>query len=84
MKSKPAVCMQIGKNGLNEGIFHFLENAFKERGNVKICVLKSGGHEKENVEKIAEGIISRLGNNFTYRIVGFTIFLKKWRKIMRR
>ena len=53
---------------------------FKKREDVKICVLKSAGHSKENIKKIAEEIKKELGNNYTYRMVGFTIFLKKWRK----
>lgn len=72
--------VNIGKNGLNEGIFWLLENAFKTRENVKIHVLKSGGHEREKVKQMAEEIVNKLGEKYTYRIVGFTIFVKKWRK----
>jgi len=71
--------INIGKNGLNEGIFILLENAFKNRENVKVVLLKAAGHTRENAKQIAENIVSKLGNKFTYRIVGFTIFLKKWR-----
>lgn len=72
--------INVGKNGLNEGVFELLENAFKTRKDIKIVILKSGGHEREKVKQMAEEIINKLGKKFTYRIVGFTIFLKKWRK----
>ena len=37
----------------------------------------------EVLKKEAEKIVSKLGNNYTYRIIGFTVFIKKWRKPMR-
>jgi len=76
--------VNIGKNGITEGTFELLQNAFKNNKDVKISVLKSGGHEREKVKQMAEEIINKLGNNFTYRIVGFTIFVKKWKREMRR
>jgi len=78
-----AVTINIGKNGLTDGVFEILENSFKTRQDVKVCVLKSCGHEKEKVLEIAEKIVSRLGNHYTYKVLGFTIFLKKWRKAKR-
>ncbi len=75
--------INIGKNGVTDGTIEFLENSFKTREDVKICVLKSAGHEKENVLEIANMIIGKLGNKYTYKVLGFTIFLKKWRKARR-
>lgn len=72
--------IQIGKNGLTDGILIVIKNAFANRDDVQISVLKSAGHDKEKVMEIADKIIESLGNKFTYRIVGFSIFLKKWRK----
>ena len=72
--------IQIGKNGLTDGTFELLANAFKNNNDVKICVLKSGGHEREKVKQMAEEIVNKLGKRFTYRIVGFTISVKKWKK----
>lgn len=79
MKQIQAV-LQIGKNGLTEGTFELIKNCFKTHNNVKICLLKSAGHDKEKVREIAEKIQQELGKNYTYRTVGFTIFLKKWRR----
>jgi len=76
MRSKVAI-MQVGKSGLTAGFIDSLKNAFKTRGSIKISVLKSAGHTKDNVKKIAEEIISSLGGGYNYRVVGFAIFIKK-------
>ena len=75
--------LQIGKHGLTPGFFESLDNAFKKHAYVKIHILKSAGHKKENVKKIAEEIMRRLGKKYTYKILGFTIFIKKLRKAKR-
>lgn len=79
MKSNQAV-LQIGKQGLTSGIIENIKNCFKTHEDVKISLLKSAGHDKLTVKKIAEKIQEELGNKYTYKIIGFTIFLKKWRK----
>ena len=82
MKSNQAV-LQIGKNGLTSGIIENIKNCFKTHNDVKVCLLKSAGHDRKKVREIAEQIIEELGKKYTYKIVGFTIFLKKWRKELR-
>ena len=77
---KPQIKFQIGKNGLTDGFIECLKKAFNSRNRVKISVLKSGGHEKENVREIAEKIQEGLGKNYVYKIVGFTISLIKLKK----
>ena len=79
MKAK-YVEIQIGKNGLTEGTIELLKTAFSSREGVKVHVLKSAGHDREKVKEIGEKIINELGLNYTYKILGFTLFLKKWRK----
>ena len=75
--------VQIGKNGLTSGCIESIKKAFKTRENIRVRILKSAGHNKEKVKMIANEIVKNLGNNYTYRIVGFTIFIKKWRKAKR-
>jgi len=62
--------MQLGKNGLTKELLE----------NIKISVLKSARESKADVKKYAEEIISFLGSKFTFKVMGFSIFLKKWRK----
>ena len=76
MKKGPA-SIQIGKNGLTDNFILSIENAFKTRKAIKIRVLKSAGHDKEKIKEFAERIVFKLGEKYSYRIVGFSIFLKK-------
>jgi len=75
--------IQIGKNGITENFILTLNDHFKNHDNVKISVLKSAGHEKNKVKEYSEEILNKLGKNYTSRVLGFTIFLKKWKKIVR-
>lgn len=72
--------IQIGKQGINENFIETLKNNFKKHENVRIRILKSGGHDKEKVRKYSEEILQELGKNYTARIIGFKIMIKKWRK----
>jgi len=71
---------QIGKKGLSNDFITTIKSAFAKRENVKVTMLKSAGHNKEKTKEAAEEIINGLGKNFTYKIIGFTIVIKKWRK----
>jgi RNA-binding protein YhbY len=75
--------IQIGKNGITENFINSLKNNFKTHINVRISVLKSSGRDKEKIKEMANQILDNLGNNYTARIIGFTIILKKWRKPVR-
>ena len=79
MRSK-ITTVNIGKNGLTEGTLELIKSHFKTRENVKIILLKSAGHDKKTTKEIAEKIQESLGKNYTHRVIGFTICLKKWRK----
>ena len=59
--------IQLGKNKVTE----------------KIIVLKSAGHEKTQVKKYSDEILNSLGKNYTAKVIGFTIFLKRWRRARR-
>lgn len=75
--------IQLGKNGLTENFITSLKNHFNKHQNVKVSVLKSAGHDKESVKKYADEILEKLGVFYTARVVGFTIFLKRWRRTVR-
>ncbi len=74
------ISMQLGKNGLTESFKEQIKSNFKNYDNIKISVLKSGGRDKEKIKQIAQEIIKKLGAKYTYKVIGFSIFLKKWRK----
>ena len=76
------VKMQIGKNGMTDDFMNTLRNTFKNYQNVRISVLKSSPeHNKEKIFEIAERIKIGLGEKYTTKVIGYTILVKKWRKV---
>ncbi len=75
--------IQVGKKGVSENLVETLKNHFKNHQNVKVVFLKSSTRNKRKLKKQAEDLINSLGKNYTYRILGYTIFIKKWRKTKR-
>ena len=75
--------IQLGKNEITENFIETLKDHFKNHENVKISVLKSAGHNKESVIGYSEKILGKLGRKYTSRVLGFTIFLKKWKRKVR-
>jgi RNA-binding protein len=80
---KMQAVMQIGKNGLTEGFFETISNSFKKHMIVKVSVLKNATRNRDEVKEIAEKIVARLGANYDYRLTGFTILVKKFKKAVR-
>ena len=68
---------QIGKFGVTEGVIESLELALKNHKQVRISTLKASGRNRENIEKMAEEITSKLTEKCNYKIIGFTIVLVK-------
>ncbi len=76
--------IQIGKKGISENLIETLKSHFKNHQNVKVVFLKNSVRDRKKIKKHAEEIIEELGKNYTYRVLGFTIFIKKWRKPKRQ
>ncbi len=74
--------VHVGKNGVTENLIENLKSHFKNHQNVKVVFLRNSSRDKNSVKKSAEEIIEKLGKNYTYRILGFTVFIKKWRRPM--
>jgi len=75
--------IQIGKNGVTENFIESLKNQLKTHGNVRISLLKSFTRDRKKLKEYSEEIIEILGKNYTSRIIGFKIIIKKWRKAIR-
>lgn len=71
---------QIGKQGITENFIYNLKNLFKKHWNIKISVLKNATRDRKKIKEYSEEILEKLGKNYTSRIIGFTIVVKKWRK----
>jgi RNA-binding protein YhbY len=74
--------LQLGKKGLTSEFIADIERRLEKYRNatVKIRVLKSARESKDDVKKYAEELKQKLGEKYTCRTLGFSIFLKKWRK----
>ena len=74
--------IQLGKKGLTQEFIEGIKKRTKKYPNItlRISVLKSARENKQDVKKYAEEIQKKLGDKFTYKVLGFSIFLKKWRK----
>jgi len=75
--------IQLGKQGVTESFIITLESHFKNHKNVKVSVLKSFCRDKQELKKISQEIVDKLGKNFIARTLGYTINIKKWRKDIR-
>lgn len=75
--------IQVGKKGVSENLIGTLKSHFKNHINVKLVFLPSSTRDRKKIKKQAEEITEELGKNYTYRILGFTVFIKKWRKAQR-
>ena len=75
--------IQLGKQGVTDNFIKTLKSYFKNYKNVKVSVLKNAGRDKKKVKEFSDEILEKIGKNYTSKIIGFTIFLKKWRKAKR-
>jgi RNA-binding protein YhbY len=69
--------IQVGKNGLTEGIINTLRTAFETRKFIKMTYLKSSGRTHDSVEADGKKIIDKLGVNYIYHRMGFTLTVRK-------
>ena len=75
--------VQLGKKGLTPEFLQGLKKRFEKTSvkNIKIKVLANARENRDDVKKYSEEIVKYLGNKFNSRIIGFSIFIKKFRKI---
>ena len=68
---------QIGKNGITTGVINSLALALKNHRQVRVSMLKSSGRDRNSVHETAEQIKEKLQVKIEYKIIGFTIIIKK-------
>lgn len=71
--------VNLGKKGLTPEFIENLKKTFVTAESVRIGLLKSSTRDKAEVKKWAEEIVNSLGKNYTYKIIGYTIAVRKWR-----
>ena len=75
--------VQLGKQGITENFITTLKNHFKNHEQVRVSVLRNTRKDKSQVKEFSEQILKKLGKNYTARIIGFTIVIRKWRRAIR-
>lgn len=68
---------QIGKNGITPGIIQALNSNLKTHTQLRISVLKSVERNKNKIKEMAKELSDRTEYPCNYRIIGFTIILRK-------
>ncbi|MBS3074629.1 YhbY family RNA-binding protein [Candidatus Pacearchaeota archaeon] len=77
------VTIQLGKAGYNEGSRENIKKALEHHNNIKVVVLRSYIRDREQMDELVNRILNDLGEKYTARVVGYSIFLKKWKRKMR-
>jgi len=72
--------LQIGKNGLTQEFIENMRKLFVNAESIRVSLLKHSTRDKAQVKEWAERIVGSLGKNFTYKSIGYTIVVRKWRK----
>lgn len=75
--------LQIGKNGLTDAFVEQVRTFFKNETLLKISILKSACRDKDEARKIGDELVGKLGKNFNYRLIGYVLTIKKFRRDVR-
>ncbi|MFH1451706.1 MAG: YhbY family RNA-binding protein [archaeon] len=80
---KPIKRLQFGKNGLSKSFIEQVKSVFENEEILKITILKSACRNKKDAVKIAEELMDALGKKFNYKLVGYVLTVRKFRKFQR-
>lgn len=80
---KPIKRFQIGKNKLTPTFIEQIKKCFEHAEIIKISILKSACRDKKQAREIADELVNALGKNYTYKMIGYTLSVRKWRKAKR-
>jgi len=80
---KPIPTLQMGKNGLSEAFIEQVRTIFKKEQFMKISILKSACRNKTEAKLIAERLMESLGSNYDYKLIGYVLAVRKFRKSVR-
>jgi RNA-binding protein YhbY len=75
--------LQIGKNGLTQGVIDQIKKLFVDEEIMKISILKSACRDKAQATEIADKIVEELGKNYVYKLVGYVLTINKFRREVR-
>ena len=80
---KPVQKLQIGKNGVTDAFAEQIQRVLPKGQMIKINILKSACRGKDEAKKMADELVGKLGKEYTYRLVGYVLAVKRYRRDMR-
>jgi len=80
---RPVKQLQLGKAGLSDAFVEQVRGVFEDESMVKISVLKSACRDRDEVRKIGEDLVERLGPKFGFKLIGYVLTVAKFRKDQR-
>jgi RNA-binding protein YhbY len=75
--------LQVGKNGLTDEFIEQAKQCFEKTHFLKVHILKSACRGKEEAKKMADKLVESLGDKFNYKLIGYTLNIRKFRKTQR-
>jgi RNA-binding protein YhbY len=72
--------LNLGKKGLTPEFIGNMKQLFVNGDHIRVTMLKSSTRDKAEAKKWAEEILASLGKNYTCKVIGYTLVLRKWRK----
>lgn len=70
--------IQIGKNGVSDGVLEQITNILKTRKSTRISMLKTAVSNKKEAEAAAEKIMAHIGNGYRFRLIGHTMVIHRF------
>ena len=81
--AKPVQKLQIGKNGVTDAFAEQVRTVLPKGQLIKINILKSACRDKKQADVMALELVDKLGKEYTYKLIGYVLTVKRYRKDMR-
>ena len=75
--------LQIGKSGLTPEFIEQVKKVFENAELIRISILKSACRDKEHAKEMGDELVDSLGKNFTFKLIGYVLVVRKWRRAIR-
>lgn len=75
--SAGAVSFQIGKAGVSHAVIEKLNMLLKHHKHIRISALPASGRNRDSIHEMARSLLKGLAVPCEYRVIGFTIALRR-------
>jgi len=70
--------IQIGKNGLTDGVITQIKNILIKKKSVRVSMLKTAVENKEKAKEISDKVMAAIGSGFRHRLIGHTMVIHRF------